>query len=106
MSEADHGHFMGLALAEGRKNELEGNVPIGSVTARDGEVNGSGHNEATLVPDATAHAEVQAIRDACRKEGALHPGRIPQGVPKSRGGSGMYEVTYAIVGRSVQVEVR
>lgn len=71
MTAEDHDHFMGLALAEGRKGELEGNVPVGSVIVRDGEVIGGGHNEATSIPDATAHAEVQAIRDACRRVGTL-----------------------------------
>ena len=69
MTEADHDHFMGLALDEGRKGEREGNVPVGSVIVRDGTVLGAGHNEANSGPDATAHAEVQAIRDACRREG-------------------------------------
>ena len=69
MTEADHDHFMGLALEVGRKGELEGNVPVGSVIVRDGEVIGKGHNEVRSGPDATAHAEVQAIRDACRREG-------------------------------------
>ena len=69
MTANDHDHFMGLALAEGRKGEHEGNVPVGSVIVRDGEVIGAGHNEATTIPDSTAHAEVQAIRDACRREG-------------------------------------
>ena len=68
MTANDHHHFMGLALEEGRKGEVEGNVPVGSVIARDGEVIGRGHNEAGSLPDATAHAEVQAIRDACRRE--------------------------------------
>ena len=71
MTANDHDHFMDLALAEGRKGEIEGNVPVGSVIVRDGEVIGSGHNEATSILDATAHAEVQAIRDACRRVGAL-----------------------------------
>ena len=71
MTANDHDRFMGLALEEGRKGELEGNVPVGSVIVREGEVIGAGHNEATSIPDATAHAEVQAIRDACHREGAL-----------------------------------
>ena len=71
MTANDHDRYMGLALEEGRKGELEGNVPVGSVIVRDGEVIGQGHNEATSAPDATAHAEVQAIRDACRRESSL-----------------------------------
>ena len=69
MTAQDHDHFMGLALEEGRKGELDGNVPVGSVIVREGRVIGAGHNEATSIPDATAHAEVQALRDACRREG-------------------------------------
>ena len=68
MASQDHDHFMDLALEEGRKGELEGNVPVGSVIVRDDEVIGKGRNETRSGPDATAHAEVQAIRDACRRE--------------------------------------
>ena len=64
----EHDRFMDLALQEGRKAEPEGNIPVGSVVVRNGEVIGSGHNEARSGPDATAHAEVQAIRDACRRQ--------------------------------------
>ena len=71
MTANDHDHFMGLALEEGRTGERKGNVPVGSVIVSNGEVIGRGHNEATSVPDATAHAEVQAIRDACRRAGTL-----------------------------------
>ena len=71
MTAEDHDHCMDLALEEGRKGELEGNVPVGSVIVRDNEVIGRGHNEARSAPDATAHAEVQAIRDACRREDTL-----------------------------------
>ena len=70
MTANDHDHFMDLALAEGRKGEHEGNVPVGSVIVRDDEVIGKGQNEVRSGPDATAHAEVQAIRDACRREDA------------------------------------
>ena len=68
MSSEDHDRFMDLALEEGRKGELEGNVPVGSVIVRNDEVIGRGRNETRSGPDATAHAEVQAIRDACHRE--------------------------------------
>ena len=45
MISEDHDHFMALALEEGRKGELEGNVPVGSWIVRDGEVIGKGRNE-------------------------------------------------------------
>jgi tRNA(Arg) A34 adenosine deaminase TadA len=65
----DHDHFMGIAIAESHKAEAAGNSPIGSVIVRDGEVIGVGQNRVNSDHDPTAHAEVDAIRDACRKLG-------------------------------------
>jgi len=41
--------------------------PFGAIVVKDGEVIGVGRNEVTATNDPTAHAEVQAIREACRK---------------------------------------
>ncbi len=74
---ADHEHFMDIAIAESRTAEAEGNSPVGSVIVRDGAVIGVGRNRVNSDHDPTAHAEIDAIRDACRKletselEGAL-----------------------------------
>lgn len=62
----DHNKFMDLALEEGRKGGADGNVPVGSVIVRNGEVIGVGRNRVNSDTDPTAHAEVDAIRDACR----------------------------------------
>lgn len=43
--------------------------PFGAVVVRDGEVIGVGHNKVTSDNDPTAHAEVVAIRDACKNIG-------------------------------------
>lgn len=40
--------------------------PFGAVVVKDGKIIGVGRNEVTGTNDPTAHAEVQAIRDACR----------------------------------------
>lgn len=66
----DHTKFMDLALEEGLKGGTDGNVPVGSVIVRNGEVIGVGRNRANSDLDATAHAEVDAIRDACRNIGS------------------------------------
>lgn len=41
--------------------------PFGCVIVREGKIVGEGHNQVTTSNDPTAHAEVMAIRDACRQ---------------------------------------
>lgn len=55
---------MRLALAEAKVAAEHGDVPVGAVVVRDGEVVGSAHNERELRSDPTAHAEVLALRAA------------------------------------------
>lgn len=57
--------FMRLALLEAEKAEAQGEVPIGCVVVLDGEVIGRGHNLREHSQDATAHAELFAIKAAC-----------------------------------------
>ncbi|QHV99591.1 nucleoside deaminase [Spirosoma endbachense] len=45
--------------------------PFGSVIVRNGEIVGQGCNQVTSTNDPTAHAEVVAIRDACRNLGTF-----------------------------------
>ncbi len=52
------------ALKEAQKAKLKGEVPIGAVIVRDGEIIGRGHNLTETTHDPTAHAEMQAIREA------------------------------------------
>ena len=65
MSE-DRDYFMGLALEEAERGKAEGNIPVGSVIVRDGKVIGRGRNRVDSDRDPTCHAEVDALRDACR----------------------------------------
>ena len=66
----DHKYFMGEALTLAREAMAEGDVPVGCVIVRDGEIVGRGRNRREAASDATAHAEVEAIRDACARLGS------------------------------------
>jgi len=61
---------MRLALREATRAAEHGDVPIGAVVVRDGEVIGLGGNERELRGDPTAHAEVIALREAARRVGS------------------------------------
>ncbi len=56
---------MRLAIAEAQKAGEKGDVPIGAVVVRDGQVIGRGHNQVEQLGDPTAHAEILAIGAAC-----------------------------------------
>lgn len=57
--------YMQIALELAQKGADLGEVPVGAVIVKDGCVIARAHNERELLPDATAHAEVLAIRRAC-----------------------------------------
>jgi tRNA(adenine34) deaminase len=63
-------YFMRLALAEAERAREHGDVPIGAVLVRGGEVLSTAHNERELLKDPTAHAEVLALREAARAAGS------------------------------------
>ena len=56
-------------MDEARKAYNIGEIPIGAVLIMDGQVVASGHNMREIWHDATAHAEVIVIREACQKLG-------------------------------------
>ncbi|MFN8038596.1 MAG: nucleoside deaminase [Acidimicrobiales bacterium] len=60
----DDDEAMGEALAEARAAVDHGDVPIGAVVLVGGEIVGRGRNERERLGDPTAHAEVQALRQA------------------------------------------
>ena len=61
--------FMREALAEARRAEALGEVPVGAVVVRNGVVVGRGHNRNLIDQDPTAHAELVALREAGRALG-------------------------------------
>lgn len=61
--------FMQEAIRLAREAEAVGEVPVGAVLVRDGKIIAEAHNLREANKMATAHAELLAIEDACRKNG-------------------------------------
>ncbi len=59
--------FMRKAIAISKKSVENGGGPFGAVIVKDGVVVASSNNQVTKNNDPTAHAEVMAIRKACKK---------------------------------------
>lgn len=62
--------YMRKALAMARLALPAGDVPVGAVVVKDGDIIGRGHNRREKNDDALAHAEVEAIREACAALGS------------------------------------
>jgi tRNA(adenine34) deaminase len=61
--------FMREALAEASLAEAAGEVPVGAVVVKEGEIIGRGFNALISRHDPSAHAELMALRDAARRLG-------------------------------------
>ena len=59
--------FMRAAISLATESVKRGGGPFGAVIVKDGEIIAHGANRVTLDHDPTAHAEVSAIREACRR---------------------------------------
>ncbi len=68
----DNQEFMAEAIALSRNAvEMDYGGPFGAVIAKDGDIVGRGCNRVLVDTDPTAHAEVVAIREACRSLGSF-----------------------------------
>ena len=65
----DDRHFMEEALALAREAAAEGEVPVGCVIVRKDEIVGKGRNRREKDKSALAHAEIEAIQEACERLG-------------------------------------
>jgi len=59
-------NFLNEAVTMAAQNVKNGGGPFGAVIVKDGKIIGRGINRVTETNDPTAHAEVTAIRDACK----------------------------------------
>ena len=66
----NHETYMRRALELAKEAAEDGDVPVGCVIVRDGTIIGEGRNRREERGDATAHAEIEAIREACKKTGS------------------------------------
>jgi cytosine deaminase len=64
----DHAEMLRIAIEEARAGRREGGIPIGSALFdADGNLLGRGHNQRVQRDDPSAHAEVEAFRNAGRR---------------------------------------
>ncbi|MGQ0539769.1 MAG: nucleoside deaminase [Gemmatimonadaceae bacterium] len=64
--------LMHLAIAAARQGVAQGQSPFGCAIALDGSVVAVAHNVVLATTDVTAHAEINALREACRRTGNVH----------------------------------
>ncbi len=64
MWSSDDLYFMRLALDEAELAAHKDEVPIGAILVVEGQAAGRGHNSPVSLHDPSAHAEIQALRDA------------------------------------------
>ena len=70
MDHPDRSDYMAAALEQARMAAARGEVPVGAVIVRRGEILAAAGNRTREDNDPTAHAEMLAIRDACRRLGS------------------------------------
>lgn len=69
MPSGDDASWMELALEQAALAASAGEVPVGALVIKDGEIIGRGHNRNLLDDDPTAHAEIVALRQAAARLG-------------------------------------
>lgn len=69
MNKNSHELFMNIALEQARVAASEGEVPVGAVVVYKGKIMGLGRNRREKGKSAVAHAEIEAIDNACKMLG-------------------------------------
>ena len=72
-----HERWLRYALELAKRAEAAGEVPVGAVLVRDGEILGEGWNQTISLNDPSAHAEILALRQAGERAGNYRlPGAV------------------------------
>ncbi|VAW67498.1 Guanine deaminase [hydrothermal vent metagenome] len=66
MPDQQHHFFIQQAIELAINSAKNQGGPFGAVIVKDGKIIGRGHNQVTETCDPSAHAEIMAIRDACK----------------------------------------
>lgn len=72
LDSAENSRFIGRAIQLAVENVTQGGGPFGALIVRDGKIIGEGANQVTKDCDPTAHAEIIALRAACKREKQFH----------------------------------
>ncbi|MEX0658252.1 MAG: tRNA adenosine(34) deaminase TadA [Egibacteraceae bacterium] len=70
MAQLTHRVWMDRALSQARQGAAAGDVPVGALVVREGQVIAEAHNRRELDQDPTAHAEMLALREAAARLGS------------------------------------
>lgn len=70
MEQKSNEHYISLAIEEAKIAKSNGDLPFGAIVVCNGEVVGKGHSENNTTGDVTDHAELLALRNACRTLGS------------------------------------
>lgn len=66
MSNTDHQYFLQQTIRQATNSAQQKGGPFAAIIVQDGIIIGRGHNQVTQNCDPSAHAEIMAIRDACK----------------------------------------
>ena len=101
----DHSLFMEAALQLAQEAASSGEIPVGAVVVRSGEIIGRGRNRREELSDPCAHAEILALRDAAKTLGDWRLGGCTLYVtlepcPLCAGAAAMSRVSLVVFGAS------
>ncbi|PHN02197.1 nucleoside deaminase [Flavilitoribacter nigricans] len=73
MEKKNHKHFILAAIDLAKQGmQFRAGGPFGAIVVKEGKIIGQSFNRVFAKQDPTAHAEIEAIRDACSRQGVAH----------------------------------